>query len=84
METFIRRCLKLADERGMNSIAFPAIGTGVLGFPADRVARLLYETIHEYDTNHPVTGISSVLLVVYQEDDPTLQVIQYLGSSKIK
>ena len=74
MTAFVLRCLKLADERGMASIAFPALGTGVLGFPADVVARLLFETIEEYDLSNPETGISSVSLVVYQEDKPAVQV----------
>ena len=74
MANFVHRCLELADKRGMTSLAFPALGTGVLGFPADIVARLLFETIQDYEYVNPDTGIRSVLLVVYYDDTPTVQV----------
>ncbi|MFG1373682.1 O-acetyl-ADP-ribose deacetylase [Xanthobacter oligotrophicus] len=35
-----RESLKLADGAGLASIAFPAISTGIYGFPADRAAPL--------------------------------------------
>lgn len=35
-----RRCMEVADAIGARSIAFPAIATGVYGFPPDRAARI--------------------------------------------
>src|SRR5207249_4052565 len=35
-----RRSLELAAERGLSSIAFPAISTGVYGFPIEPAARI--------------------------------------------
>ncbi|MDI4664777.1 O-acetyl-ADP-ribose deacetylase [Xanthobacter autotrophicus] len=35
-----RESLRLADAAGLTSIAFPAISTGIYGFPADRAAPL--------------------------------------------
>ena len=40
-----RRCLHLAGENGAASLAFPAISTGVYGFPAERAAKLAVTTI---------------------------------------
>ncbi len=40
-----RRSLELARERGLKSIAFPAISTGVYRFPPDRAARIAVETV---------------------------------------
>ena len=37
--------LRLASENGLGSIAFPAISTGVYGFPADWAARIAVETV---------------------------------------
>ena len=36
-----RSALALADRRGLESIAFPAFGTGVGGFPLDECARVM-------------------------------------------
>jgi O-acetyl-ADP-ribose deacetylase (regulator of RNase III) len=36
-----RNSLLRAEEKGLRSIAFPAIGTGVAGFPLDRCAEIM-------------------------------------------
>jgi len=51
-----RNSLKRADEKGLKSIAFPAIGTGVAGFPVDRCAELMLKTCQD----HLATGKSSL------------------------
>jgi O-acetyl-ADP-ribose deacetylase len=42
-----RTSLALAAEHGLASIAFPAISTGIYGFPADRAARIAVGTVVE-------------------------------------
>jgi O-acetyl-ADP-ribose deacetylase (regulator of RNase III) len=42
-----RRSLVLAAERGLVSIAFPAISTGIYGFPAARAAGIAVATVTE-------------------------------------
>ena len=36
-----RRCLEVADELGLRSLALPAFGTGVGGFPLDECAAIM-------------------------------------------
>jgi O-acetyl-ADP-ribose deacetylase (regulator of RNase III) len=40
-----RRSLEVADELGARSIAFPAISTGIYGYPSKEAARIAVETL---------------------------------------
>lgn len=42
-----RNALRLAAQHGLSSIAFPAISTGIYGFPADRAALIAVRTVRE-------------------------------------
>ena len=44
-----RRCLELADELGCRSLALPAFGTGVGGFPIEECARIMVGTARAYE-----------------------------------
>lgn len=59
-----RRCLAVADEVGARSVAFPAISTGVYGYPPAQAARVAVETIRAADT-----AVELVRLVAF--DDAT-------------
>ncbi|TAK47778.1 MAG: O-acetyl-ADP-ribose deacetylase [Xanthobacteraceae bacterium] len=41
-----RRAIALTQAHGLASIAFPAISTGIYGFPAERAARIAVATAH--------------------------------------
>ena len=43
-----RRCLELAVEHGCQSIALPAISTGVYGYPLDAAARVSLQTAIDF------------------------------------
>ena len=43
-----RRALELAQEAGAKSIAFPAISTGIFGFPADAAASIAVRTVSDF------------------------------------
>jgi O-acetyl-ADP-ribose deacetylase len=43
-----RNSLKRAAEQGLKSIAFPAIGTGIAGFPIERCAVAMLEEIRDH------------------------------------
>jgi O-acetyl-ADP-ribose deacetylase (regulator of RNase III) len=44
-----RRCLQVADELGCRSLALPAFGTGVGGFPLAECARLMVGEAREFE-----------------------------------
>ena len=43
-----RSSLQLADQLGARSIAFPAISTGIYGFPKERAARIAVKEVLDY------------------------------------
>ena len=57
-----RSSLSEADRIGARSIAFPAISTGVYGFPPDRAAPLAVSTLRSAETT-----VERVLLVAFNE-----------------
>ena len=44
-----RACLALADELGCESLALPAFGTGVGGFPLEECARIMVEEARSFE-----------------------------------
>ncbi len=59
--------MRVGDELGISSIAFPALGTGVGGFPLDRCAEVMYDEVVKYKKEHPNTSIEKVVFVLYGE-----------------
>jgi O-acetyl-ADP-ribose deacetylase (regulator of RNase III) len=47
IEAAVRSAMARAREMGATSIAFPALGTGVGGFPLDEAARITIETVRD-------------------------------------
>ena len=43
-----RRCLALAKEHQVRTIAFPAISTGIYHFPRERASRIAIETVRKH------------------------------------
>jgi O-acetyl-ADP-ribose deacetylase len=46
-----RRALEVADEHGAVSVAFPAISTGIYGYPADEAAEIAIHAIQSTPTS---------------------------------
>ena len=61
-----RRSLEVAAEVGAKTIAFPAISTGVYGYPKDAAARIAVATVTDAA---PALGFEVVRLVAFSEDD---------------
>ncbi len=65
-----RSALQIAADNGLSSIAFPAISTGIYGFPPDRAALIALQTVRE--TLPDVPGIGRVVFCCFGEDSRAL------------
>jgi len=63
LENAARNSLKLADQHHLSSISFPAISTGIFGYPLDRCARIMLKTTKEYLEGE--TGLKLVVFCLY-------------------
>jgi O-acetyl-ADP-ribose deacetylase len=52
------RSLELARAHGISTLAFPAISTGVYGFPADRAARIAVGTVASELSAHAIAQVT--------------------------
>jgi len=64
--------LRLADEHNLKSIAFPAISTGVFGFPKDRCAHIMLSTTISYINKG--TNIKRIIFALY--DSKTFKIFE--------
>jgi O-acetyl-ADP-ribose deacetylase (regulator of RNase III) len=63
--TATARALTLAAANGLQSIAFPALGTGVGGFPIPECARVMLEAVREHAESP--TSVRLVEIVLFGE-----------------
>jgi O-acetyl-ADP-ribose deacetylase len=61
-----RTCLELAEERGVRTISFPAISTGVYGYPAEEAAKISLETVGQH-LNRTDSAVRDVLFVLFDQ-----------------
>jgi len=57
--------LELADKYGIKSVAFPAISTGIFGYPVAAAARVALDAIMAYLC--ATTGLELVIMVLHDE-----------------
>ncbi len=65
-----RRSMEVAGELGARTVAFPAISTGVYGYPARAAAEVAVETLQRINTGVAVAtlvGFDDQTVAVYQE-----------------
>ena len=61
-----RTCLQLAEERDVRTISFPAISTGIYGYPLEAAADIAIEIISSY-LNREESKVREVLIVLFDQ-----------------
>ncbi len=68
----VRSSLTLAEEKRLKSIAFPAISTGIYGFPIEHAAPLMLQEAKRHLEGE--TGLERVLFCLF--DDASYRVFE--------
>lgn len=61
LESCYLNCLKLADELGLETIAFPSISTGAFGYPVWEAAQIFAKVVRKYKSKK----LEMVYMVIY-------------------
>jgi O-acetyl-ADP-ribose deacetylase (regulator of RNase III) len=64
-----RTCLDLAAERGIVSISFPSISTGIYGYPIEEAVGIALEAIANWLGEHAAASVRDIKLVQFSERD---------------
>jgi O-acetyl-ADP-ribose deacetylase (regulator of RNase III) len=72
LRTSTAHALRIAAERGLRTIAFPAVGTGIAGFPPSECASIMLREVAEH-LKTP-TSLEKVFFVLF--DARTLEVFE--------
>ena len=62
-----RRSVELASEKGVVSLAFPCISTGIYGYPAQLAAKIAVASVRE--TTGRLPSVSQVVFCCFSADD---------------
>jgi O-acetyl-ADP-ribose deacetylase (regulator of RNase III) len=79
LEQAVTGSLRVADELQCDSIAFPAISTGIFGFPKERAAEIILSAIENYFRGAE-SNISVVKMVLF--DNESVDVFSKVWQSK--
>lgn len=67
LKNAVANSLKLMDEHRLKSIAFPAISTGIFGYPIDKCAKIMIMTAKQHLAGE--TQIREVIFCLYSNPD---------------
>jgi O-acetyl-ADP-ribose deacetylase (regulator of RNase III) len=73
LESAVRASLRVAEENGLRSIAFPAISTGIFGYPLPSCARIMTRVCLEW-LEDPEHGVREITVVLW--DDRALEAFE--------
>ncbi len=68
LATAYRAALRLANEQGFQSVAFPSISTGIFGFPMNRAARIAVQAVAQALGSNEAGAVREVRFVLRGSD----------------
>ena len=64
-----KNSLRRAEELKLQSVAFPALATGVAAFPVEQCAETMIGAVRKYDWENPQSSVTLVRFVLFGESD---------------
>ncbi|XP_018417196.1 PREDICTED: poly [ADP-ribose] polymerase 14-like [Nanorana parkeri] len=74
LRNIMRDCLSTTENKQYRSITIPAMGTGILGFPRNTVAAIMFEEILEFSSKNKPQHLKQVNLILHPNDIETIKV----------
>lgn len=68
LQSAVISSLTLAEANGFRVISMPAISLGIFGFPKERGARIILESVRDYLKNHPDGSLKEVRICLYDRE----------------
>ena len=65
LRSAVENSLKVAEENHLSSITFPAISTGIFGYPRERCARIMISTIKDHFKGMEGSPLKEVYVCLY-------------------
>ncbi len=72
LQSAVTGALALASQHDLASLALPAISTGIFGFPKDRGARVILDSILAFFTAHPTSSLREIRITLI--DEPSVEI----------
>ncbi|XP_075466033.1 protein mono-ADP-ribosyltransferase PARP14-like isoform X2 [Ascaphus truei] len=69
----VTTCLDMTVQHRLDSISFPAIGTGNLGFPKDVIATLMFNEVLRFSSTNRLQHLQEVNFFLHPSDPGTIQ-----------
>ncbi|KAG8432171.1 hypothetical protein GDO86_016710 [Hymenochirus boettgeri] len=71
LRQIIQTCLSKTEQKKLNSISFPAVGTGALSFPRNMVADWMFEEVLQFISKNNPQHLNQVNFVLHPSDTET-------------
>ena len=76
LESCYKSCLDLAEENGCGTVAFPAISTGVYGYPWEAATKIAVKTVR----NFPAKNVKKVIFCCFSEEMERIYKEEFIGN----
>ncbi|CAI9582495.1 unnamed protein product, partial [Staurois parvus] len=73
LRKIVSDCLTTTETKQHRSITIPAIGTGILGFPRNTAAALMFEEILEFSSKNQLQYLKQVDLMLHPSDTENIK-----------